>query len=154
MGVQLLHFSAENLLSTRRSSWLSWGSSSRCPGVSLHPNPVSRSVAPPHSKTAKAVNAAKTTALELVDNKTAQDLNATKTMAVATLAGSLRLNLELSTNSHKTVEDPSVVRTMEERREPACRSGLPNPGFLNKLNSRGKNGWKLSQYFWMKTTIK
>merc|ERR1712183_957780 len=125
MGVQLLHFSAENLLSTRRSSWLSWGSSSRCPGVSLHPNPVSRSVAPPHSKTAKAVNAA-------------------KTMAVATLAGSLRLNLELSTNSHKTVEDPSVVRTMEERREPACRSGLPNPGFLNKLNSIGKNGWKLS----------
>merc|ERR1712183_1206671 len=122
MGVQLLHFSAENLLSTRRSSWLSWGSSSRCPGVSLHPNPVSRSVAPPHSKTAKAVNAVKTTALELVDNK--------------------------------TVEDPSVVRTMEERREPACRSGLPNPGFLNKLNSRGKNGWKLSQYFWMKTTIK
>merc|ERR1712183_198621 len=144
MGVQLLHFSAENLLSTRRSSWLSWGSSSPSPGVSLHPNPVSRSAAPPHSKTAKAVNAAKTTAVELVDNKTAKDLNATKTMAVATLAGSLKLNLEISTDSHKTVETPSVLRTMEERRELACRSGLAKPGFVFKLNSSGKNGWKLS----------
>merc|ERR1712183_162422 len=121
MGVQLLHFSAENLLSTRRSSWLSWGSSSRCPGVSLPPNPVSRSVAPSQSKTAKAVNAAKTTALELVENKTAKDLNATKTMAVATSAGSLKLVLELSTIHTKLWRIP--VWSEQWKKEESQRAG-------------------------------
>merc|ERR1712183_1159093 len=121
MGVQLLHFSAEN--NYQHEDHLgSLGSSSRCPGVSLHPNPVSRSATP---------------------NKTAKAVNAVKTMAVA--GSVVELNLEVSTNSNKTVKDLNATRTMpEERREQACRSGLAKSRFVFKLNSIGKNGWKLS----------
>merc|ERR1719330_8534 len=82
-------------------------------------------------KTAKAVNAAKSMEMKLMQPKTAKAVNASKTMLVPEAVGAMveltlsTFNLEISPKTHKTVKDPSVLRsTLEERRERACRSGL------------------------------